>query len=97
MPWSDQFALLVHYQPEGGRYGQHPFAPETILCIYFLQQWFRLSDSPIEEPLHDVPLFRDFEGLSSCEDAVPSKTSILRFHHRLKTNKLPRPNSGRGQ
>ena len=65
-----------------------------MLRIHFLQQWFNLSDPAMEEALHDVPLFRDFAGLNSWDDAVPSETSILRFgktpspRHRLEQHKL---------
>ncbi|KAF1048545.1 IS5 family transposase [Xylophilus sp.] len=88
VPWSDLVALVEPYQPEGGRRGQQPFAAETMLRIHFLQQWFNLSDPAMEEALHDVPLFRDFAGLSSWDEAVPSETSILRFRHRLEQHKL---------
>lgn len=88
VPWTDLVALVEPYQPDSGRRGQQPFAAETMLRIHFLQQWFNLSDPAMEEALHDVPLFRDFAGLSSWDDAVPSETSILRFRHRLEKNKL---------
>lgn len=88
VPWDDLVALIEPYQPESGRRGQQPFAAETMLRIHFLQQWFNLSDPAMEEALHDVPLFRDFAGLSRWDEAVPSQTSILRFRHRLEKNKL---------
>lgn len=88
VPWADLVALVEPYQPEGGRRGQQPFAAETMLRIHFLQQWFNLSDPAMQEALHDVPLFRDFAGLSGWDDAVPSETSILRFRHRLEQHKL---------
>ena len=42
----------------------------------------------MEEALHDALLFRDFAGLSSWDDAVPSETSILLFRHRVEQHKL---------
>jgi hypothetical protein len=32
-----------------------PFSPETMLRIHFMQQSFALSDSAMEEALHDMP------------------------------------------
>ncbi len=88
VPWTDLVALVEPHLPEAGRRGQQPFAAETMLRIHFMQQWFNLSDPAMEEALHDVPVFRDFAGLSNWGDAVPSETSILRFRHRLEQHKL---------
>ena len=30
--------------------------------LYFLQQWFSLSDEAVEDAMYDMPLFRDFVG-----------------------------------
>lgn len=62
VPWSDLVALILPYLPEGKR-GRPPFAPEAMLRIHFMRQWFNLSDPAMEEALHDVPLFREFAGL----------------------------------
>lgn len=59
VPWSDLMALVLPYLPEGKR-GRPPFAPETMLRVHFMRQWFNLSDPAMEEALHDVPLFREF-------------------------------------
>jgi IS5 family transposase len=52
-----------------------------------MQQWFTLSDLSMEEALHDMPLFRDFAGLS-WDSATPDESTILRFRHLLETHKL---------
>jgi len=88
VPWSELVSLIEPYAPESGRRGQQPFAVEAMLRIHFMQQWFNLSDPAMEEALHDVPLFRDFAGLSNWADAMPSQTSILRFRHLLERHKL---------
>lgn len=80
--------LIEPFAPESGRRGQQPFAVETLLRIHFMQQWFNLSDPAMEEALHDVPVFRDFAGLSNWGDALPSDSSILRFRRLLEQHKL---------
>ena len=40
-----------------------PFAVETMLRTYFIQQWFPLKDPAMEQALHDVPLFREAASL----------------------------------
>jgi IS5 family transposase len=88
VPWSELVSLIEPYAPQSGRRGQQPFAVEAMLRIHFMQQWFNLSDPAMEEALHDVPVFRDFAGLSNWADAMPSESSILRFRHLLERHKL---------
>ena len=86
VPWKDLVALIAPYAPEGRR-GRPPFPVEMLLRIHFMQQWFTLSDPAMEEALHDMPLFRDFAGLS-WDSATPDESTILRFRHLLETHKL---------
>lgn len=88
VPWVELVALIEPFAPEAGRRGQQPFAVEALLRIHFMQQWFNLSDPAMEEALHDVPVFRDFAGLTSWGDALPSDSSILRFRRLLEQHKL---------
>ena len=87
VPWRDMVALIAPYAPEG-RKGRPPFPVEMLLRIHFMQQWFiTLSDPAMEEALHDMPLFRDFAGLS-WDSATLDESTILRFRHLLETHKL---------
>jgi IS5 family transposase len=87
VPWSELVALVSPYLPEGRR-GRPPFAPEAMLRIHFMQQWFNLSDPAMEEALHDVPLFREFAGLDGWDERLPDESTILRFRHVLEQHKL---------
>ena len=86
VPWAALVTLITPYAPEGKR-GRPPFAVETMLRIHFMQQWFTLSDLAMQESLHDVPLFREFAGLS-WDTPVPDETTILRFRRLLEQHKL---------
>lgn len=86
VPWRDLVALIAPCAPEG-RKGRPPFPVELLLRIHFMQQWFTLSDPAMEEELHDMPLFRDFSGLS-WNIATPDESTILCFRHLLETHKL---------
>jgi IS5 family transposase len=59
-----------------------------MLRIHFMQQWFNLSDPAMEEALHDIPMFRDFAGLTNWGDALPSDSSVLRFRRLLERHQL---------
>lgn len=86
VPWSDLLALIEPHAPRATT-GRPPFAIETMLRIHLLQQWFGLSDVAMEETLFDVPLYREFVGLSSAE-RIPDRVSILRFRRLLETHHL---------
>jgi len=47
-----------------GKGGRPPYALETMLRIHFMQQWFALSDSSMEEALYDMQSLRQFAGLT---------------------------------
>jgi IS5 family transposase len=53
---------LYHKQPSS-KGGRPPIRLEVMLRIYLLQQWFTLSDPPMEEMLIDTPCFRRFAGI----------------------------------
>jgi IS5 family transposase len=86
MPWGDLVGVVSPYSRES-KTGRPRFAVLTMLRIHFMQQWFTLSDPAMEEALHDVPLFREFAGLSSG-DRLPDESTILRFRHLLEKHKL---------
>lgn len=86
VPWAALVDLITPYAPEGKR-GRPPFAVRTMLHIHFMQQWFTLSDPAMEEALHDVPLFREFAGLT-WDRRLPDEATILRFRRLLEEHKL---------
>jgi transposase, IS5 family len=60
----------------------------VMLRIYFLQQWYGLSDPGAEEALYDIYSMRNFAGLELGRDAIPDETTILNFRHLLERHKL---------
>jgi IS5 family transposase len=61
---------------------------ERMLRIYFMQNWFNLSDPAAEDALYDSESMRRFAGIELAEDAVPDETTILRFRHLLEKHHL---------
>jgi IS5 family transposase len=61
---------------------------ERMLRIYFMQQWFNLSDPAMEDALYDSESMRRFAGVELVEDAIPDETTILRFRHLLEQHQL---------
>jgi IS5 family transposase len=87
VPWARLEALIApHYtKPRKGR-PQMPLV--VMLRIYFLQQWYGLSDPGVEEALYDMHSMRDFTGLNLAHDAIPDETTILNFRHLLEAHNL---------
>jgi len=61
MPWRELCALIEPHDPKPGN-GRPPVGVERMLRIYFLQQWFNLSDPAVEGALYDSPVMRQFVG-----------------------------------
>jgi IS5 family transposase len=51
--------------------------------IYFLQQWFNLSDPQAEDAIYDSASMRRFARVELGDDVVPDESTILRFRHLL--------------
>ena len=47
-----------------------------MLRIYFLQQWFNLSDPAVEDTLYESPSMRGFVGIDLGREPAPDKTTV---------------------
>jgi IS5 family transposase len=57
------------YYPKGER-GRPPVGLERKLRIYFLQQWYGLSDEGLEDALYDSIAMRAFAGIDPARENV---------------------------
>lgn len=87
IPWRALLALIEPHYPKAGR-GRQPLGLEKMLRIYFVQQWFNLSDPQAEDALYDSESIRRFVGVELSEDVVPDESTILRFRHLLEKHRL---------
>ena len=87
IPWKHLNGLIEPHYPKAGS-GTQPMPQERMLRIYFMQQWFNLSDPAMEDSLYDSESMRRFAGIELGEDAVPDETTILRFRHLLEKHYL---------
>src|SRR6202171_2641768 len=87
VPWGELCALIEPHYPKAGG-GRPPVGVERMLRIYFLQQWFNLSDPGVEEALYDSAVMRSFVGIDlGCEPA-PDATTVLKLRHLLERHGL---------
>ena len=87
IPWARLLGLIEPHYPKAGN-GRQPLGLEKMLRIYFLQQWFNLSDPQAEDAIYDSESMRRFARVELGEDVVPDETTILRFRHLLEQHRL---------
>ena len=63
---------------------------ERMLRLYFLQQWFNLSDPAVEEAVYDSQAMRRFVEIDLGCEPVPDETTVCRFRHLLEAHDLGR-------
>ena len=82
-------ALITPHFPKVGPKGGRPAMPlETMLRVYFLQNWYALSDPMAEERLYDSEAMRRFAGIELVDDRIPDETTIFNFRRLLERHAL---------
>src|ERR1700748_3418049 len=90
VPWSALCGLIEPFYPKPGN-GRRPVGVERMLRLYFLQQWFNLSDPAVEEGLlYDSRAVRFFAAITLAREPVPDETTVCRFRHLLEAHDLGR-------
>jgi IS5 family transposase len=89
VPWSALCTLIEPFYPKSGN-RRPPIGVERMLRMYFLQQWFNLSDPAMEEALYDSQAMRRFVGIDLGREPVPDETTVYRFRHLLEAHDLGR-------
>ena len=79
--------LIEPHYPKAGN-GRQPVGLSIMLRVYFLQQWFNLSDPGAEDALYESPVLRRFAGVDLGRAAAPDETTILRFRRLLEEHEL---------
>jgi IS5 family transposase len=87
VPWAKLCVLIEPHYPKPGN-GRRPKELEQMLRIYFLQQWFNLSDPAVEEALYDSATLRQFAGIDLGSGPVPDETTVCKFRHLLEAHNL---------
>jgi IS5 family transposase len=87
VPWAKLCDLIEPHYPKPGN-GRRPKELEQMLRIYFVQQWFNLSDPAVEEALYDSETLRQFAGIDLGAEPVPDETTVCKFRHLLEEQNL---------
>lgn len=88
VPWSRLVEEIEPYYPKLGGRGRPPIGLERMLRLYFIQQWFGLSDEGVEDAVTDSAALRHFVKLDFSREAAPDATTLLKFRRLLETHDL---------
>ena len=87
VPWGRLMERLAPLYPKGER-GRPPMPLERMLRVYFVQQWYGLSDEGLEDAFYDSQALRSFAGIELNRDPIPDATTVLHFRHWLERHDL---------
>jgi len=93
VPWVSLLAAIEPHYPKTGSPGRQPMPLSMMLRIYFMQQWYALSDPAMEDALYEIESMRRFALPDLDSDALPNETTIhetmiLKFRHLLEKHGL---------
>ena len=88
IPWVRLVEVIEPFYPKASN-GRPPMGLAKMLRIYFLQQWYNLSDPAAEEALYDSETMRRFVGIENGQDTIPDESTICLFRHLLEEHRLP--------
>src|SRR3984893_16895665 len=74
IPWSGLEALVRPHYAKAGK-GRQPVGLSIMLRVYFVQQWFNLSDPGVEEALYESAALRRFVGVDLGVAPAPDETN----------------------
>lgn len=87
IPWEEFCEAITPYYMEKTM-GRKKMEMTMMLKIYFLQQWYNLSDPAAEEEIYDRNSFQKFLGIDLLSQKAPDETTILNFRHLLEEHEL---------
>lgn len=87
VPWARLLEALEPHYPKGKR-GRPPIGLECMLRLYFVQQWYGLSDEALEDAVSDSAAIRNFVGVDLGHEEAPDATTVLKFRRLLEKHAL---------
>ena len=90
IPWEELLKIVNRRYRKLDENGRPKMPAERMLRIYFLQQWFNLSDPGVEEALYDSSSMRMFAGIELGQESIPDETTVLNFRRFLEEHELTR-------
>jgi IS5 family transposase len=95
IPWNDIISLISPFyygdiNKKSSNRGRKKILLDKILRMYFIQNWFSLSDPATEQEIYDSYAMRTFVGINfdNKSEQTPDETCLCNFRHLLEKHKL---------
>ena len=90
IPWESLTSMIDDSREEtdGRKWWRPRVTTEKMMRMYFLSQWFNLSDVLTEENIYDRLSFQYFMNIDVVTDQVPDSTTLCIFRHFLEEKEL---------
>lgn len=86
-PWEKWSADLEAIHP-AKRTGRRPTDPLILLKMFFLRQWYALSDDTVVDAIYDSYAMKSFLGINFGAAQVPDPSTLGKFRRKLKNSGL---------
>ena len=83
LPW-DRWSAEFEEACPSRRTGRPPTDPLILLKMFFLRQWFSLSDETVVDAVYDSYAMKSFLGINFGSAQVPDPSTLAKFRRRLK-------------
>ena len=87
IPWNEWITYIEPYYYKN-KTGRPARGIKTMLRMYLLQSWFKLSDEAVEDSIYDSYAFRTFMNLDYMTDQAPDATTLCKFRKILIDNNI---------
>ncbi len=87
--WNKLLKIVNKSYKKESNIGRNKYDSKLMMRIYFLQQWYNLSDPAMEDAIYDRLSFQKYLEIDLLGDNIPDETTILNFRHFLEENNLP--------
>ena len=84
VPWSKLRALVDSFYADPASRRARPLELDRMLRVYFLQRWFRLTDSAAHEAIYDSSAMRVFVLVGPGAACVPDEAAIGKFRRIMR-------------
>ena len=81
VPWSRLMEVIEPYYPKSGKRGRPPIGLERMQRMYFVQQWYGLTDEAVQDAVYDSQALRNFMGIDLSRTSVPDATTLMGWRH----------------
>ena len=87
IPWDELVSAVAPFYYKNGSSRRH-FSAETLLRMYFIREWYSLTDKAAQDAVYDSFAFRKFLHLDTIGERIPDASTLTAFRKLLTRHRL---------